>query len=136
MALTRKMARAMNYCTLRAEHRTRRPMVLCNLTAQFIRSVPDSITDPGRTGGSTSGHTHGAGSYSATSHTHTFSGTTDRTDNLETAESGAEQVCARITHTHAFSGITGSGAGGVISGTSGEAGGLPPYFELAFIMRL
>ncbi len=107
-----------------------------NLTARFIRSVPDSATDPGRTGGSTSGHTHGGGSYSAASHTHTFSGTTDRTDDLETAASDDEQVCARITHTHEFSGITGSGAGGAISGTSGEASGLPPFFELAFIMRL
>ena len=107
-----------------------------DLTSKFIRSVPNASTDPGSTGGSST-HTHSGGSYTAASHTHTYSGTT--------SEHTADDCCAGSVdawihytkiHSHTYSGTTGSGGGGAISGTSAEASSLPPYYELAFIMKL
>jgi len=107
-----------------------------DLTSRFIRSVPNASTEPGSTGGSAT-HTHSAGSYSSASHTHTYSGTT--------SEYTADQCCAGSVdawilytkkHTHTYSGTTEPGGGGAISGTSGDGSSLPPYYELAFIMKL
>lgn len=107
-----------------------------DLTSRFIRSVPNSSTDPGSTGGSTT-HSHGAGSYSASSHTHSYSGTTSE----YTADSccaGSVDAWIRYTniHSHTYSGTTSSSGGGAISGTSDDGSSLPPYYELAFIMKL
>ena len=107
-----------------------------DLTSRFIRSVPNSSTEPGSVGGSPT-HSHSAGSYSAASHTHSYSGTT--------SEYTADQCCAgsvdawiRYTkiHSHTYSGTTDPGGGGNISGISGQASNLPTYYELAFIMKL
>ena len=105
-----------------------------DLTSRFIRSVPNASTDPGLIGGSTT-HTHSGGSYSAGGHSHTYSGTTSQGDAIEYCNSGSQQVPARITHRHTYSGTTSSIGGGTVSGTSGNGNSLPPFFELAFIMR-
>ncbi|MHC4458351.1 MAG: hypothetical protein ACYS0I_14940 [Planctomycetota bacterium] len=105
-----------------------------DLTSRFIRSVPNSSTDPGSTGGSLT-HSHAPGSYSASSHTHPFSGTTGGPSNQ--TQRGHDPVpCAHENHTHTISGTTSGGGGGTISGTSGESSSLPLYYELAFIMKL
>lgn len=105
-----------------------------DLTSRFIRSVPNASTNPGSTGGSST-HTHGAGSYSASAHTHTYSGTTGGPSDT-TQRGDKPEHCASTTHTHTYSGTTNSGGGGSITGTSAGASSLPPYFELAFIMKL
>ena len=107
-----------------------------DLTSQFIRSVPNSSTDPGSTGGSST-HTHSAGSYSASNHSHTYSGTTDpesKDPYCCICSCGGDSVASK-EHTHDFSGTTSSASGGTVSGTSGAGNSLPPFYELDFIMR-
>jgi len=105
-----------------------------DLTSKFIKSVPDNLTDPGLAGGSTT-HDHGSGSYTAAAHTHTYSGTTNQPPSC--GEWAGDAGCiATGKHTHTYSGTTDPGGGGSISGTSGEGSSLPPYYELAFIMKL
>jgi len=105
-----------------------------DLTSKFIKSVPDNLTDPGLAGGSTT-HDHGSGSYTAAAHTHTYSGTTNQPPSC--GEWAGDAGCiAPGKHTHTYSGTTDPGGGGSISGTSGEGSSLPPYYELAFIMKL
>lgn len=97
----------------------------------------------GNTGGSTT-HTHDAGSYAASSHTHGFTTGNESDGRYLTAESSGtpDRICGgdgscpvkRWPHTH--SGTTNSGGGGAIAGTSGQASSLPPYYALAFIMKL
>lgn len=112
------------------------PVQTPDLTSKFIRSVPNASTDPGSTSGSST-HTHSAGSYTASSHTHSFSGTTGgpSQDYCCICSCGGDHV-AGYNHTHTLSGTTSSGGGGSISGTSAAASSLPPYYELAFIMKL
>jgi hypothetical protein len=105
-----------------------------DLTSRFIRSVPDSTTDPGSTGGSST-HSHAPGSYSASSHSHSYSGTTS-TPSSETERGSQDGAAAHRYHSHTISGTTSGGGGGSISGTSGESSSLPLYYELAFIMKL
>jgi len=107
-----------------------------NLISRFIRSIPDASTDPGSTGGF-SNHSHGSGSYSGAGHSHSYSGTTSQGGNVEyCCSENMKQVPSRNTHTHTYSGTTSGGGGGAVSGTSGEGSSLPPYFALAFIMKL
>jgi hypothetical protein len=107
-----------------------------DLTSRFIRSVPNSSTDPGSTGGSLT-HSHAPGSYSASSHVHPFSVTTSTpsTEYCCICSCGTDRVAGN-DHRHTFSGSTDLEGGGDISGTSGGASSLPTYYELAFIMRL
>lgn len=106
-----------------------------DLTSMFIRSIPNALTEPGLIGGSLT-HSHSAGSYTASSHTHSYSGTTDSGGGNHCSDKGGS--CSHIStkaHTHTCSGTTNSGGGGSISGASAEANNLPPYFALAFIMH-
>ncbi|HUU83170.1 MAG TPA: hypothetical protein VM243_06660 [Phycisphaerae bacterium] len=105
-----------------------------DLTSRFIRSVPNASTDPGSTGGSPT-HTHGAGGYEGLNHTHAYSGTTSQASTVEYCNSGSQQVPAHVVHTHTYSGTTNSAGAGSITGTSAPADSLPPYYELAFIMK-
>ena len=106
-------------------------------------------------------HTHSAGTYNLPSHSHTLSGNTGSTssDNI-TYQAGAisENVIGVWQHSHTLSGNTGStgGIGGPtilgnsasgggfsnapfgtpITGTSASTTTLPPYYKLAFIMKI
>jgi hypothetical protein len=86
------------------------------------------------TGGSAT-HTHGAGSYTVPAHTH--SGTVAECDVSQTFAAtdyeGERAQLAKSDHTHQLT-ISPSG-GGQLTGTAGEAGSLPPYYALAFIMK-
>lgn len=115
---------------------------LCNgtngtpdLTSRFVVSVPNASTDPGATGGTTT-HTHAGGSYTAASHTHTYSGTTSAFGWNVRREGDQWDSGSTGTHSHSYSGTTSGGGGGSIAGTSGDGSSLPPYYELAFIMKL
>ena len=106
-----------------------------DLTSKFIRSVTNASTDPGSTGGSAT-HAHSAGSYSASSHTHTYSGSTS-TYNWNVRREGDQWDSGSTgTHSHTYSGTTSSSVGGAISGISDSANSLPPYYALAFIMKI
>jgi len=96
------------------------------LTSRFIRSVPNSSTDPGSTGGSST-HTHAAGSYSGSGHSHTYSGTTSHQE--INGDGGTKDVKWNSVgpHSHTYSGSTNVDGGGSISGTSGETSSLPSY---------
>lgn len=91
---------------------------------------------PGAAGGSSS-HTHGPGSYTAPSHAHTFTGSTGTSNsNTMTPVSPQQTSCARANHGHSFTGTTDADGEDPISGTSAAASSLPPYYALAFIMKL
>lgn len=95
-----------------------------------------AATDPGGTGG-TLQHLHGFGTIAAaaeSAHTHTFTQSANAaTPDLVAADVTGAGVAASGTtgagssHTHAISGST-------ANNTSGNA--LPPYFKLAFLMKL
>ena len=78
-------------------------------------------SSPGTTGGSNT-HTHTAGSYAGSSHTH--AGTTD----IETqppADGSGGTIGADDDHTHPFT--TSAGGGGAISGTSDSGTNIPAF---------
>ena len=103
-----------------------------DLRDRFIVGAGSSY-GTGSTGGGTT-HSHGSGSYSAPDHTH--SGTTGG-DSLAGGRSWIRSVVHGDTnefHTHSFT--TNPGGAGSISGTSGSASSLPPYYALAYIMKL
>jgi microcystin-dependent protein len=91
----------------------------------------------GNTGGAET-HTHGAGSYRGPNHTHTYSGYTtgvgDVRGNLRTRYHDIIEGTSGFEHY--YSGTTGAGGTGPITGTSASASSLPPYYALAFIMKL
>lgn len=88
------------------------------------------------TGGAVA-HVHGAGSYVAANHTHTFSGTTGLNPLTKCQDEGGscDHTSPETRHDHPFSGTTDGGGGGSISGTSADASALPPFYALAFIMK-
>lgn len=105
-----------------------------NLTSRFIMSIPNASTDPGAIGGAIS-HNHDGGSYTAAAHTH--SGTTSSSNSkiwIDDNSGGTDYWGTEYTHTHNFT--TSSAGGGQISGSSAPESNLPPYYELAFIMKL
>ena len=106
-----------------------------DLTSRFVMSVPNASTDPGATGGS-SAHTHGPGSYSGAGHTHTYHGQTSVFHWNVRREGDQWDSGSTGTHSHSYSGTTDPVGAGSITGTSGEAANLPPYYVVAFIMRL
>ncbi len=83
------------------------------------------------------GHSH------VMTHTHTYSGTTGQSDYNRDRSSGSYST-AGDTHKHTFSGTTSNGSTGETGlsapGTSAQLGQtqsiLPPYFALAYIMKL
>ena len=88
--------------------------------------------------GGTPTHTHDAGSYSATSHTHMFSGDTGNGSNVGKDHGGAENQydAPQTPHHHSYSGTTSAGGGGSVTGVSASASSLPPFYALAYIMKL
>lgn len=97
-----------------------------NLLDKFVKSIPNASTQPGGTGGASS-HTHTIPSSSLL-HTHTFNGTGPAWEDVEGSGAGARGL------DQASSTVTTSSAGpGNVSVPS--ANHLPPYFQLAFIMK-
>ena len=110
-----------------------------DLTDKFIKSVPNGSTDPGATGGAST-HTHETGNYAFPNHIHEFATHGSRTgdgDNYcfiyDGMIYGAE---GHGTSGPALVNYTKTAGGGAITGTSASASSLPPYYELAFIMKL
>jgi microcystin-dependent protein len=93
-----------------------------DLRERFIAGVVTG-EDPGTTGGA---DTH---SHTVDSHSHTWSDTSGGPSS--TTQAGVSGAAASDSHTHDFSGTTSSD-----SANASSASNLPPYFELAFIMKL
>jgi microcystin-dependent protein len=107
-----------------------------NLTNKFIMGA-QNIANIGTMGGSTTinlSHTH-----TGPTHTHTYSGTTAGNGaTRKVTDDGDDQSPVNSeTHTHSYSGTTGAGGTGN-TGTAGSSAQniMPPYFSLAFIMKL
>jgi hypothetical protein len=93
-----------------------------DLRERFIVGVTTGEA-PGTTGGA---DTH---SHTVAAHTHAWSDTSGGPSN--TTQAGVSDAAASDSHTHGFSGTTSSD-----SANAGSASHLPPYYELAFIMKL
>jgi len=98
-----------------------------------------------------SSHTHTQGNTgSESSHTHSYSGTTGGASQTTSLASGSGALIASDTHTHTFSGTTGAGSAHSHTNPTTNAGSahkhtnpttdassnLPPYYALAYIMRV
>lgn len=98
-----------------------------NLLAKFIRGIASAATDPGTTGGSTTvgAHTLSVGEMPA--HAHPYK-------NYHSGDSGATigfQEAANRMHTDGAN-ILNTGGGG----SHTHLGNEPPYYDLAYIMKL
>lgn len=80
-----------------------------NLTNRFIVAATGTYA-PGATGG-------------ATTHDHTFSGTTSAPGGTRQVNSGSGATVAQEPHTHTYSGTTATGSS------------LPPYYALCYVMK-
>jgi hypothetical protein len=107
-----------------------------DLTSRFIRSVPNGATDPCSTGGFAT-HDHGSESYIVSSHTHSApSGTHKHPFRAVVSNAGGIDPAWSDTESSApGTGVTGDG-GDAVTGRSTDENHLPPYYELAFIMKL
>lgn len=98
-----------------------------DLRDRFIIGAGGSYS-VGNTGGATT-HTHGVGSYAVGSHTHTLT-----TYGMTSGTVTDCYVARREPHTPGD--LTTSSTQPSFSGTSGDASSLPPYYALAYIMKL
>ena len=81
-------------------------------------------------------HLHTAGTLSGPVHTHGFSATTSGPSSVSGARGGDDQFATQ-QHTHTVTGTTNTGnSGGLVTGSTASASSLPPYYALAFIMKL
>ncbi len=81
-------------------------------------------------------HTHLSGTLTGPVHTHGFSASTSSPSGVSGAKSGGDGF-ANNMHTHSVSGTTNTGtSGGPVTGETASASSLPPYYSLAFIMKL
>jgi prepilin-type N-terminal cleavage/methylation domain-containing protein len=107
-----------------------------DLRGRFVMGV-NSGEDPGVTGGSTD-HTHGPGSYVVPSHTHTYSGYTKGVGNvrgnLRTRYHDIREGTSG--YEHYYEGATSTSENLAIIGISASATTLPPYYKLAYIMKM
>ena len=88
-----------------------------------------------QTGGSAT-HIHEAGTLLGPIHTHRFSANTSGPSSVSGAKSGGDGF-ANNMHTHSVSGTTDTGnSGGPVTGETASASNLPPYYALAFIIKL
>ncbi|MBL7154234.1 MAG: tail fiber protein [Phycisphaerae bacterium] len=107
-----------------------------NLTDRFIVGAGNSYS-PNDMDGSER-HTHPAGEYTAAAHKHHIDLLTLEETIFRTDHGGKENQydAPHSPHYHTVRGDTEDAGGGTVSGTSGEATSLPPYYALAFIMRV
>ncbi|MDP3787285.1 MAG: hypothetical protein Q8R05_07080, partial [Candidatus Omnitrophota bacterium] len=81
-------------------------------------------------------HTHLAGTLAGPVHAHEFSATTSFPSGVSGAKSGGDGFANNI-HRHTVTGTTDTGnSGGPVTGETAGASSLPPYYSLAFIMKL
>ena len=86
--------------------------------------------------GGSATHIHEAGTLIGPIHTHGFSATTSRPSGVSGAKSGGDGFANNI-HTHSVSGTTDTGnSGGPVTGETASASSLPPYYALAFIIKV
>ncbi len=85
----------------------------------------------GGTGGAID-HTHGAGSFAGTDHSHSFSATSSTPSPLSNGCAGGAG-CPHDNHTHSVSGTTGNAGAGAITGTS--ASNNPPFQVVNYIIK-
>ena len=85
--------------------------------------------------GGSNTHEHEAGSFTAASHVHSYSGTTSEADVRERANSGEQQQTARINHRHTYSGATGPGGSGPVTGESEPADSRPEFATILLCQR-
>ncbi len=85
--------------------------------------------------GGSSTHKHDAGGYSASNHTHGAGNYEVVLEQGYNPEGGNWSPYVE-KGTYPISGTSGLDGEGTISGTSGDGSSLPPYFALAYIMRL
>ncbi len=80
-------------------------------------------------------HAHGAGSYTASNHTHTGNASSNTSGSrlVDDNSGGQNYMVSDESHVHSLTINTG---GGSISGNSNSTTSLPPYYALAYIMRL
>ena len=107
-----------------------------DLRNRFVMGV-NSEENPGVTGGSAN-HTHGPGSYVVPGHTHTYSGYTkgvgDVKGNLRTRYHDIREGTSG--YEHYYEGVTSTSENLAIIGISASATTLPPYYKLAYIMKM
>ena len=88
-----------------------------------------------RAGGSAT-HIHEAGTLLGPAHTHGFSTTTSGPSSGGGAHCGDDGYATRW-HTHTVTGTTDTGnSGGPVTGETASASSLPPYYALAFIIKV
>jgi len=104
-----------------------------NLTDKFIVGVASNYNIGATGGNSTINLQH---SHTVNDHTHTYSGTTDQAESQTSITHGSNQASYK-DHTHTYSGTT-SGASdkGTDLQLSTSQSILPPYFTLAYIIKL
>jgi hypothetical protein len=111
-----------------------------DLRDRFIVGAGNTYS-PGNTGGSNT-HTHSlsAHTHSLSGHTHTFSGTTSvfNSNGNAIASGGANYTGS---HSHTYSGTTvgptpNTSSAPSLDTTGSPTNGLPPYYALAYIMKL
>lgn len=116
--------------------------VLCNgangtpdLRDRFVIGA-GGTRSPGATGGAST-HTHTVGeSGSGGSHSHSVSGTTGGPSATVSRLDGV-MGAGSATHTHSFSATSGSaGSHSHSNPSTGSGSNLPPFFALAYIMRI
>ena len=105
-----------------------------DLRDRFVIGAGGSYTI-GNLGG-TQTHTHGAGTYTTLAHTHTYSGSTDGAPDQGNTSGGTLSPVSVPGHDHSYSGTTDSGGSGLLTGNSSSTDSLPPYYALAYIMKI
>jgi len=104
-----------------------------NVSATYSNKFMRINATPLTTGGADT-HTHGAGSYVGSSHTHTYSGTTSGGSSSHGCQGGGDSV-SPSAHTHTYSGTTAAGGAGAITGTSASANNIPAYVQVVIFQK-
>lgn len=106
-----------------------------NLLGRFIKSVPNSTTNPGTSGGSST-HDHTGGS-----HTHDLVGTHVHRvvlthTSVEVQAGTGVTVADDVNHDQDSANVTSGSTGAATASTTGSVNNEPLYFTLAFIMKI